>query len=251
MTANPRISPDARKNAQAIIDLIEQELRVSGFISRKTTTIWRSTSLKYDILDFDVISKARCIKWGVPLGSFSLDPSCLFPFLPRGGFSFGDIAGPEKGFGQIRFSMRRNLRQPSVNAPNLWWPGDSPDIFEAVLKDLGDQVESIVVPFFHRFDDAQEVLRTFLEDEDNIGRPGIWDFGKIGSPRRLLYIGFAAIKCERWGLAISSLLECKEKIMKLPNPIGEQIQADILPYLNEGLSCADGHSQWSIAGASR
>jgi hypothetical protein len=58
---------------------------------------------------------------------------------------------------------------------------------------------------------------------------GVWDFGNKGSPRRLLYTGFAALECGHWDLAISSLNACREKVMAIKGETGDTIRAIDLP----------------------
>src|SRR5258708_2841572 len=115
---------DANTSAFAIIKLCQEELASSGFTDREGTTIWRRTNLKFDVLKFDVITRARSEKWQVPLGSFGLEPGCLFPFLPRAGHAPTDGLQPEKGFGQLRLSIRRRTLQRTVKAPKIWGWGD-------------------------------------------------------------------------------------------------------------------------------
>jgi hypothetical protein len=216
-----------------------------GFSNQRDATLWRRTNVKFDVLKFDVIPRARCQKWLVPLGSFGLDPSCLFPFLPRLGHSRdGDSFRPERGFGQIRLSIDRGIRQPSVKVPNVWWAGDSADVTEAVTGDVLNRITEKALPFFSRFDDTQEVLRTFLEDENAIGREGVWGFGNLESSTRLLYTGFAAIECRKWNLASSSLRACKARTMAIPEPVGEDVRAEILPYIDQGFTCIERLSAW-------
>ena len=107
-----------------------------------------------------------------------------------------------------------------------------------------------VLPFFSRFEDPRELLRTLLEDDDAIGREGVWEFGKMGSPRRLLYLGFSAIECSEWELAISSLRACRDRIMAIPKPIGERVRAEFLPYLEQGIICAKHRSVWNCGDGS-
>src|SRR5258706_4696408 len=235
---------DAKKNALAIVKLCQEELAPSGFTHRKGTTFWRRTNLKFDVLKFDVIPRARSEQWRVPLGSFGLEPGCLFPFLPRVGHAPTDGLQPEKGFGQLRLSIRSATLQRTVKAPKIWWSGD-----EGALQDVFDTINEKVLPFFHRFEDREELLRTLLEDEDAIGCEGVWDFGKKASPKRLLYTGFAAIECGKWDLAVSSLKSCKEKIMGFPDLVGRSLRAEYLPYIEEGSACAGSNSTWSIVQA--
>ena len=166
-----------------------------------------------------MIPLTRCEKWRVPFGSFSLDTGCVFPFLPRLGHRPTEVH-PKDGFGQVRLALRRAVSQPTVKATNVWWAGDNAQIFNLVLEDVLGQITSTVLPFFSRFEDPNEVLRTFLEDDDAIGHEGVWEFGKKGSPRRLPFTRFAALECGKWDLAISSLRVCREKMMGIPEPIG-------------------------------
>ncbi|MBR0969624.1 hypothetical protein [Bradyrhizobium japonicum] len=227
------------RTSTEIVTLCKQELAPSGFIGRKGTTIWRRTNLKFDVLKFDVIPRARSEKWRVPLGSFGLEPSCLFPFLPRAGHALTDGFQPEKGFGQVRLSIRDERSQRADKAPRIWCAGD-----DGVVQDVLDTINNNAIPFFQRFEDSGELLRTFLEDEDAIGLEGVWDFGKKGSPKRLLYTGFAAIECGRWDLAVSSLLSCKEKAIGIPEPVGRSVRAEYVPYIQEGIACAENKCAW-------
>jgi len=233
------------RNARAVVDLCQSELKASGFSNRKGTTLWRRTNVKYDILKFDIIPRGHCQKWRVPSGSFGLDPSCLFPFLPRLGHLPTDGLHPEKGFGQVRLSVWRRIEQKMVNTPNIWWAGDSAEIFDMVLVEILHVIRGKVFPFFSRFDDAEELLRTLLEEEDAMGREGVWEFGKKESPSRLLYTGFAAIECGKWDLAISSLRACRERTMTVVEPVRKQVQAEILPFVDQGLCCAEQGRLWS------
>jgi hypothetical protein len=239
------VSQAASKNAAAIVEFCRRELESSGFVNRKGNTLWRRTNQKFDILKFDIIPRGRCQKWRVPLGSFGLEPSCLLPFLPRLGHLPTDGLQPDKGFGQVRLALRRGVAQSMVKVPNIWWAGDSADIFDMAVKDIHRVIKEKVIPFFSRFEDVEEVLRTFLEDDDNIGCEGVWEFGKKESPSRLLYVGFTAIECDKWDLAVSSLRACHEKTMKIPLPVRESVQAEMLPYVDQGIACAEQRRRWS------
>jgi len=229
--------------ARAIVDLCQSEMSNFGFDCRKRTTLWRRTNVKFDVLKFDVIPAARCEKWRIPLGSFSLIPSCLFPFLPRLDYPRA-VLDPEDGYGQIRLSVYRGISQSMVEARNIWWASDTQAAFDAVARDVFDQINLKVLPFYSRFDEPEEVLRTFLEDDDAMGREGVWEIGKIGSPTRLLYTGFAAIACSKWDLAVFNLRACEQKVMAISAPMRERVGAEILPYVAEGLTFATQKQAW-------
>lgn len=243
MPPRERAAHDARNYAAKIVRLCEEQLEPAGFIDRAHTTLWRRTNNKFDVLKINIIPKARSEKWRVPIGSFSLDPSCLFPYLPRSGYRASDKKlHPEAGFGQVRLWLHRGIVQPAVKPPNIWWAGHNAIMFELVATDVHRKIEEEVLPFFSRFEDPQELLRTLLEEEDGIGRGGPWEFGKKGSPRRLLYTGFAALECSKWELAISSLRECKAKIIT----IGGSVEAELSSYIDQGIACAENRRMWCI-----
>ncbi len=233
---------EAKTRALAIIKSCQEELASSGFIDRRGTTLWRRSNLKFDILKFDVIPPARSERWRVSLGSFGLEPGCLFPFLPRVGHAPTDLLRPEKGLGQLRLSIRSAISQRAIKVPRIWSASD-----RGTRQDVFDTITEKALPFFRRFEDPEELLRTFLEDDDAVGHDGVWDFGKKGSPKRLLYTGFAAIECGKWDLAVSSLDSCKEKIMGLPDLVSRSVRAEYLPFIEEGIVHARSKSRWSIA----
>ena len=113
------------ENAAAIFARCQQELKAFGFVNRARTTIWRRTNIKLDVLKINLIPDARCAKWRVPVGSFSLDPGCLFPFLPRPGHITTDKVHPEIGFGQLRLSIHKGITQKEVKPLNIWSAGRS------------------------------------------------------------------------------------------------------------------------------
>jgi hypothetical protein len=223
--SRPSESQTASKNAARIVEFCRRELEDLGF-AHPTRALPE-------------------VKWGVPFGSFGLDPSCLFPFLPRSGGPQTDGLQPEKGFCQIRLFLSRGIEQRTVKAPNIWWAGDSPDVFDRVWKDVLRAIREKALPFFSRFEDAEEVLRTFLEDESTFDGEGVWEFRKKESPIRLLYTGFAAIECGKWDLATSSLRACGEKVMAIPSPIHDSVAAELLHYVDQGLACAQQKRLWS------
>jgi hypothetical protein len=247
------IEPDseaAKRNAAAMVDMAEEQLKPAGFVHRKHTTLWRRTNRKFDILQFDVIPRARRLKWGVPAGSFRLEVSCLFPFLPREGYAPDDDRPlrPEEGYGQVRLWIRRGMSQRAVKAKNIWWVGEDRRVFEAVTQDVFSAIHDKALPFFSRFEDAEELLRTFLDDEMSMEDGGIWEFGNKGSPRRLLYTGFAALECGQWDLAISSLQACQEKVMALKWPAADNpIRAIYFPYVDVGPALAEQRRRWSLS----
>jgi hypothetical protein len=242
-------APETRNGqtaASAIVERCEHELIPQGFSHRRGTTLWRRTNVKYDVLKFEIIPPNRCQRWRVPLGSFGLEPSCLFPFLPRIGHSARDGLSPDRGYGQLRLGIRKEIRQREVEAPNLWWAGDTEAVLTTVLSDVLNVIYGKIRPFFHRFNDPNELLRTLIEDDDPIGRDGPWEFGKFGSPQRLLLIGFTALECGEWELARSNLSACNQRILQIPEPSLRSIQREYSPFIEAGVAHSVARRPWSL-----
>ena len=246
MTGDPRNAGTSTIESTKIIYFSKAHLESVGFINCKGTAIWRRTDAKFDIIKFDFIPKARCVRWNVPIGSFGVAVSALFPFLPRLGHSPRDGLRPEKGFGQIRLSFNRRISQPLIKLPNIWGPSNDRRTFELVAADILGSLQEKALPFFDRFDDSDELLRTLIQDMNAIGQEGVWEFGKLGSPSRLLYTGFAAIRCRQWEFAVTNLNACRQRILAIPELIGYRIQSELGLYIDQGIAAATEKRQWSI-----
>jgi hypothetical protein len=96
---------------------------------------------------------------------------------------------PQDGFGQIRLSINKGVSQRAVDAPNVWRAGGKGSIFTLVATDVPSKIAEIALQFFSRFENSKELLRTLLQDDDVIGREGVWELGKREPLKRLLYTG--------------------------------------------------------------
>jgi hypothetical protein len=207
-----------RANKNLLTSAIMAEAERRGFTERQTETAWRRTNRKIDILHLQFLGSAICKKWRVPFGSFSLEPGCFFSSIPslNGEHIILDqsiVVRPWYGLRQIGLRVFRRLYQEECPRHNLWWVGSGPDHVENVIYDVIERINSVVLPFYSRFEDDEEPLRTLLE-EDGVPlskKEGLFDFGNKDSPRRLFYIGFAALEREHWPLAIECFLKCHER----------------------------------------
>jgi hypothetical protein len=231
-----RVSAEAlRINKKQLVRAIFQALNAEGFDETKGTTSWRRTHRKVDVFKVEFFSPAVCRKWRVPPGSFSLRPSCFFPFIPSinaepivcGGQP--QIAQPEEGLCQLRLTIHKSISQRECSPPNIWCVDASqPDL---LIADVLSHLTRDALPFYARFEDTDELLRTLIEEEWDFGRAGIWDFGKKDSPIRLLYIGFCALENQQWEVAANALLRCREKA----GNIFWKERPDILSCIEDGL----------------
>lgn len=233
-----------KKQKKCLISEIFFVLRKVGFSTYKGTTAWRRSDTKIDIMRLEFYSISVCEKWRVPIGSFSIIPSCYFPFMPslQGAKLWPDNSEIDRlsdSYSQIRLRVFKEIRQTEeslnqswlnriVNAVirnkiekeleplNIWWIGVDDKNFLKVIEDVAKQVESKVLIFFNRFENKNELMRTLQEEEDAWGcdmMEGIYDFGGKESIKRLCYIGFSALQLKYFDLAEFSLNKCLDKLL--------------------------------------
>ncbi|SRR5216683_2647788 len=196
--------------------MLERQLEEAGF-KRTGKIAHRVTNRKIDVLGVELIRKALCSKWGLPYGSFTIEPACFLPFVPSlesADFHccrYTNTKLPSYLGCQIRFAVRTHIRQKEVSkAPNVWFVGQNSTPNEAVLRDVLEVLSEKVFPFFTHLDDLEGLLAYLQSGEDNIGKEGIWNIGKADSFRRLYLTGFTALELGEWTLAENSLDQCYE-----------------------------------------
>ncbi|TGE34722.1 hypothetical protein E4K67_29300 [Desulfosporosinus fructosivorans] len=71
------------------------------------------------------------------------------------------------------------------------------------IKNVKDELTSCGFPWFERFEDMHEPLRTLLEDDEE--NNGTWGFGANPSPSRSYKTGYMALAIGNYQLAAKSL----------------------------------------------
>src|SRR5882762_201586 len=209
--------------------ILERQLEEDGF-KRTGKIAHRITNRKIDVLGVELIRKALCSKWGLPYGSFTIEPACFLPFVPSLESAHfhcrrnTNTKLPSYLGCQIRFAVRTRIPQKEVSkAPNVWFVGQNSAENEAVLRDVLDALSEKVFPFFTQIDDLEGFLTYLQFGEDNIGKEGIWNIGKAGSFRRLYLTGFTALELGKWALAEISLDRCYETAISKSLNLGPEI----------------------------
>ncbi len=240
-------SVQAKARAKSVVKAVWRAMEQDGFVGKRGGTIWRRSNVKFDLLAFDVITAASSHSRRAAPGTFMLDASCLFPFLPRIGYQPRDVGRLDKGCGQFRLSVLGPLTGAArVHRPLSWCVAEADATDDELAADCLATVRKRLLPMFSRFDDPSEVLRTLIEDEDATASVGVWEIGKRDSLQRLLYTGFAALECENWSVAQASLTACRQKLRDLPGILTGRIAVDFLPLLDQADAHAARQSRWSL-----
>src|SRR5690606_38530490 len=137
--------------------------------------------------------------------SFALNLGCAFTRLPRRTpFRMRNgLPRPAEYECDLRRGLRKSIEQPELPRTDVWYIDDRgvylmPCVIDAkhVLVDEG-------LPWFERFSDRSELLRTLVEDPEEMD--GTWGFGNNPSPVRSYLIGYTALHLGKAQLALEHL----------------------------------------------
>jgi hypothetical protein len=82
---------------------------------------------------------------------------------------------------------------------DVWYVDPSGQNLNEVIEDAKKAIREIGLPWFSRFTDLNEVLRTLHEDSES--HEGTWGFGTKTSPMRHFMTGFTALAVGQTGSA--------------------------------------------------
>lgn len=231
-----------KEQKKHLMDEVYAVLKKEGFSQKKMTSAWRRSDTKIDIMRLEFYSASICDKWRVPIGSFSIKPSCYFSFMPslQAGKLWPDALEMDtlsdfysqmrlkvfKGIKQIKQTENQSFLQAVLNKVsghkiepeplNIWWIGIDEEAFIQVTEDVIRQIQNKALIFYKRLESKNELIRTLMEDKDVWGRDtedGIYDFGGDNSIKGLCYTGFTAMHIERFDIARDSLERCLDKLV--------------------------------------
>jgi hypothetical protein len=241
-------SPIANKARKSIIERVQLRLSEIGFSIHDATTSWRMTSVKTDVFHFYLLRPAICRKWRVPLGSFQLFPMCFYPSLP----SLSDAwerceastplpypVPPIRA--QLRWQVFKGIFQSGCQQETVYGLADEPGIVDRIASDIEIVIDRKLMPFWSRFNEPSELLRTFRVAEDVNGREqeGPVDIGAKESHIRLFYFGFTALWLEDYELALSVLTRCRAHAKWRPLDIPDGFDTrPVLDCIDRGLAQA-------------
>jgi len=185
-------------------------LKGCGFDTAKGFIAWRHNPNRIDVVQLEFFTPLHHRKWGTTPASFAVELGCYFTFVPP----FLDISGPPKiqdGLMlpvatrcPIRRSPNKTLRQRETRIPNIWYVDRQGAYLKPICQAVQDLLTTDLLPWFDRFQDTRELLRTLLNDDEDASTGG-WGFGAKGSWARWYLIGFTAIELGERELALRAL----------------------------------------------
>ena len=109
---------------------------------------------------------------------------------------------PEEYACHIRRRLRKSVIQPKKIPQDIWRIDENGDNLEEMIADARSAIESEAFAWFERFEDLDEVLRTVINDEEDMN--GTTGFGRPDCFVRKHIIGYVSLEKGNYRLAASS-----------------------------------------------
>jgi len=187
-------SSNVNKEIRVGIRPVLKELGFSEFTLR---TAWRYSSEKIDVLNFQSFSTYLAEKVGCTTFSFCVRLGCSFKAIPQS-FMVKQRDGqlrPAEYQCHFRLPLQKSINQPTLRRADVWYVEPLGGNLGEVIADTKRAIIEVGIPWFDRFQNSNEVLRTLLEESE--GKDGFSGFGAENSPIRNFMTGFIALSVGR------------------------------------------------------
>ena len=186
-------------------------LRQHGFATSTARTFWRHGGEKIDVVTFQSFNSYLASGVGCTTYSFGLNLGCYLNFLPPNwGFpkERPEPFRPHDYSCHFRLTVPNPLDQPEMEkrrekVKDIWYIDPDGTYLEPVVETARAEIVRVALPWFERFEDPLEVLRTLLENQEPMD--GTWGVGNLNSPVRSLFTGYAACRVGQKELAQTCL----------------------------------------------
>jgi len=181
--------------------VIRPLLKDAGFTQFTTRTGWRYAGEKIDVVNFQSFNSYLADSLGCTTYSFCVRLGCSFSAIPRSESvkQKDELFRPTEYECHFRRSLQKTIQQPNLKRKDVWYVDPSGQNLNDVIEDAKKTILENGMPWFNRFNDLNEVLRTLQEDtESNEETSG---FGANPSPNRHFMTGYVAFSLGKTQLA--------------------------------------------------
>lgn len=218
---------DSKDVSREIQSQIRPLLKDVGFSKFSSRTAWRFASARVDVVNFQSFNSYLAETLHSTTYSFALNLGCYLTFIPdvQGGKKLkfkGRLPLPTEYMCPFRRQLHKTVQQPELVRTDIWYIDGAGKWLGPCVYDAGVVIAKEAFPWFERFSDDSEVLRT-LQNQSKEG--DTWGFGTFSSPIRHYLTGYTAFYLKKYDLAIAHLemalvLNCFQKV-------NDQIRVDI------------------------
>ena len=190
-------------------------LKEAGFVRSTARTFRRYAKDRIDVVNFQSFTSYQASSSVMTTYSFALNLGCYFTAVPRTWplKRKGDLLLREEYHCHFRRRLRKAIHQPQLEMTDIWYIDEEGYYLESAVHDARVALLHQAMPWFQRFSDYREVLRTLLEDADT--DDGTWGMGANPSPNRHYLTGYIALAVGEKTLAIDRLHAACEWFRKL------------------------------------
>lgn len=158
-----------------------------------------------DVIGLEWFSAAMTKRIHCTPNSFGVRIGCYFRYIPS--MATLEVADgeplPIEAHCHIRRTLFRTYPSQECERKDVWSVDSAGNCLPETILHLRTALLQEAFPWFQRFSDPHEVLRTLREDREDQSQA--FGFGKVLSPTRHLYTGFTALQAGQRTLAAEHL----------------------------------------------
>jgi hypothetical protein len=186
---------DSKIVSAGIRSEVRPYVKKAGFSKFTGRNSWRFHDDRIEVINFQSFNSYNAGVIGCTTISFSVNLGIYFRYIPDQYARCSNEAN-EPGFKpheyacHFRGTLHRSFAQPELDRRDIWYIDSNGDYLEKSLHDVRMALGRDAMPWFDRFSDNREVLRTLLEDDEEM--QVLWGFGRNPSPVRHYMTGYVA-----------------------------------------------------------
>ena len=168
------------------------EVGFSKFTGRNS---WRYHEDRIEVVNFQSFNSYNADIIGCTTFSFSVNLGIYFRYIP-GQYDRSSNKTDDPNFKpqeyecHFRGGLHRSFSQPELDRRDIWYIDNNGAYVEKSLHDVRTALGRVAMPWFEKFSKSEEVLRTLLEDDEEM--QVLWGFGRNPSPVRHYMTGYVA-----------------------------------------------------------
>lgn len=185
---------DSKIVSAGIRSEVRPYVKEAGFSKFTGRNSWRFHDDRVEVINFQSFNSYNAGVIGCTTFSFSVNLGVYFRYIP--GLYTPAREANEPGFKpheyvcHFRGALHRSFAQPELDRRDIWYIDRNGDYLKKALHDVRMALGRDALPWFDRFSNDREVLRTLLEDD--VEMQVLWGFGRNPSPIRHYMTGYVA-----------------------------------------------------------
>jgi hypothetical protein len=182
----------------------------AGFSLFTSRTGWRYGTNRIDVVNFQSFNSYLAGGVGCTTYSFALNLGCYLTYIPypHGVERLKQKEGrltPQEYECHIRRPLNKSILQPQFPRKNIWYVDPDRRHLSPAISDAALTITTQAFPWFERFSDDFEVLRTLLkEKEENNGTHGFGAMRSYLLGYTALFLGKPDLAGEHFDKALTS-----------------------------------------------